>query len=408
MTEALRLGAPHPRETDDLYHYTSASVGLDSILAQMQLRVGLLELTNDPRESRARYPSLSLAAGVTVDDSMALMGNADRLLRRAAKVVCFTRDFELPDAVLHRDEMRGWAHPSLWAHYGGSHAGVCLRFSREALAVRIKRYRASPEGRLFAGAVNYDPNSFNNSALVNFSVEQIDEFGLDAVVIDFIDQYHRHFFFQKHPDWASELEYRWVMVDGRLLPIYVDVSGCVTGIVLGDAFPESRLDAVAKIAEEHGLDVSRVFFRDGRVFRGPQLSPEKLRVSHRRTGGLQARVRALKRAERAATVARRNGEALAAPMLVRLGEAIYDLGVLARTTHDLQVETYGGRVTAIPPIERRRAPGAPVQTSKYESGYLCVVSKPLVTPRSLGSLALVAVKIRSSFSFQAANPWRSA
>jgi hypothetical protein len=39
-----------PQLTDDLYHYTSAEVGVDSVLSQMRFRMGLIECTNDPRE----------------------------------------------------------------------------------------------------------------------------------------------------------------------------------------------------------------------------------------------------------------------------------------------------------------------------------------------------------------------
>ena len=40
--------------TDDLYHYTSSSVALDSVVPQMRLRLGLVEFMNDPYESRPR------------------------------------------------------------------------------------------------------------------------------------------------------------------------------------------------------------------------------------------------------------------------------------------------------------------------------------------------------------------
>jgi hypothetical protein len=58
VAEMMRLAAETPAETDDLYHYTSASVAIDNILTQTQLRLGLIEATNDPRESRPRYPHI--------------------------------------------------------------------------------------------------------------------------------------------------------------------------------------------------------------------------------------------------------------------------------------------------------------------------------------------------------------
>jgi len=47
-----------------LYHYTSATAAVESILPTGQLRLGLFEFTNDPRESKRWYLSASVAEGV--------------------------------------------------------------------------------------------------------------------------------------------------------------------------------------------------------------------------------------------------------------------------------------------------------------------------------------------------------
>src|SRR5450759_3642880 len=140
--------------TDDLYHYTSAEIALDNILAQSQLRLGLVEWMNDPREARPRYPNLQRPDGVPDDGVEDLWEEADRLMRRAAKVACFTLDYELPESALDQNALRGYAHPALWAHYGGAHTGACLRFSRRALAERIEAV-LGPRGQLFHGSVEY-------------------------------------------------------------------------------------------------------------------------------------------------------------------------------------------------------------------------------------------------------------
>jgi hypothetical protein len=176
-----------------------------------------------------------------------------------------------------------------------------------------------------------------------------------------------------------------------LLPIYLDISGCLTGIVLGDAFPETRLEAVSALAQQHNIEVSRVFFRDGRVFRMPQIGAAAQPRAHRRRGTVGYRVGALKRAETRARASHAQAEALGAGMLDSLGQLIRKVGSRAEAEYGFQVEQYS-RVTAIPPNERRRAAGAPKQTSKWESGYLCVISKPAITPRSLN--LSIAVQVR--------------
>lgn len=64
---------------------------------------------------------------------------------------------------------------------------------------------------------------------MGLDVEQIYEFGLDAVVSRYVERYHRELFFEKHSDWASEAEYRWVFVNPEPSPVYVDVSTALTG-----------------------------------------------------------------------------------------------------------------------------------------------------------------------------------
>ncbi len=143
--DLARFAAERPLERDDLYHYTSATVGLDSILAQMQFRLGLLEATNDPRESRPRYPNLSLAHGVARGDPEAVWKEADLYLRRSAKVACFTIDYALPDWALEADRMRGYAHPGLWAVEASAAHDQARDFSAPILArlhELIERVRA--------------------------------------------------------------------------------------------------------------------------------------------------------------------------------------------------------------------------------------------------------------------------
>lgn len=97
-----------PHLTDDLYHYTSADVGVDAILTQMRLRMGLIESTNDPRESRPHYPALAGGVEAGEPDLRSLWEEGDHLLRRSAKVSCLTLDYELPQEALDSDALRGW------------------------------------------------------------------------------------------------------------------------------------------------------------------------------------------------------------------------------------------------------------------------------------------------------------
>jgi len=380
-----------PTLTDDLYHYTSAEIALDSVMTQRQLRLGLLESTNDPRESRARYPNLRLADGVPDEAIDSIWQEADRLVRRAAKVACFTLDFELPDSVLDPSALRGYAHPSLWAHYGGGHAGVSLRFSRRALADRMRGALAS-RGQLFDGAVDYAAEAFRESDVTGFDVEQVDEFGLDAIVVRYIERHHRELFFRKHSDWSSEQEYRWVLVEPEPVAVHVDITDCLTGIVLGDAFPQGRLDTVYQLAEHSGgIDVATVKFHNGRLTLLPGTAPpSRVPRTHRRSGTLRERASALAQAEADAAHAYSRGEQFAARVVDRINAAIREVGDRTRALSAVEVEVHRS-IHAVPLSERRRAAGVSTYATEYEHGAMCVVEN---MPRySVTFVASVAVQV---------------
>lgn len=380
-----------PTLTDDLYHYTSAEIALDSVMTQRQLRLGLLESTNDPRESRARYPNLRLADGVPDEAIDSIWQEADRLVRRAAKVACFTLDFELPDSVLDPSALRGYAHPSLWAHYGGGHAGVSLRFSRGALADRIGGTLAS-RGQLFDGAVDYTPEPFGDLDVTGLDVEQVEEFGLDAIVVRYIERHHRELFFRKHSDWSSEQEYRWVLVEPEPVAVHVDITDCLTGIVLGDAFPQGRLDTVHQLADHWGgLDVATVKFHNGRLnlLPGPA-PPSRAPRTHRRSGTLRERVSALTQAEADAADAHSRGELFAARLVDHIDAAIQEVADRTNALSAVEVEVHRS-INAVPPSERRRAAGVSTYETEYEHGAMCVVEN---LPRcSVTFVASVAVQV---------------
>ncbi len=374
ISEMMRFAAEKPVETDDLYHYTSASVAIDIVLAQMQLRLGLLEATNDPRESRPRYPNLSIAHGVPNDDVQEIWKEADDLLRRNAKVACFTRDYDLPEWSLEQRRLRGYAHPALWAHYGGAHSGVCLKFSRRVLGNRMRNL-LEDRGLLFEGPVQYSSESWSGRANAEgFDLEQINEFGLDAVASAFIERHHQELFFHKHDDWSSEHEYRWVLVAPGLVPVYIDITGCLTGIVLGDGFPEARLRAAHHLADCcGGIDVAQVSFRNGGTILLPSSLPIASGRPYRRSGTIKERVEALADAETNAAAAKARAEDFARPLVSRLQAIIEHVRDQSMRLPAARVETLG-RSLAIPPADRRHKPGVPTFESEVDVGAMCVIT----------------------------------
>jgi Protein of unknown function (DUF2971) len=392
--------------TDDLYHYTSSSVALDSVLPQMRLRLGLVEFMNDPYESRPRYPNLSLAEGVPElgPSHEETMQQADRLLRRVTKVACFTQDYELPESALNPSALRGYAHPALWAHYAADHTGVCLQFSRHALAERMRDQLRI--GSLFDGAVEYRPEVQGIAQAVGLDVEQIHEFGLDVVVTSYVERYRQELFFLKHADWAAEEEYRWVFVNQEPLPAYVNIAGALTGLVLGDAFPEARLDAVYQLANSFNLDVRRVHFFNRWLHILPVAEPPISSPSpHRRSGSFDSRLQQLTEAESEAERASELGEQLAAPVVGQLEALMAQIAATAAALPEIEVALHGSAV-AVPPAERRRAPGVPTYSWSYQKGVMCVVenlprySLTFVASAAVQTVAGDRIKLHAAFELE--------
>ncbi len=86
-----------------------------------------VENANDPREAKDWIMTpISATGGFDPAAYLAAQARFNVRLKRETKLACFSGD----GAAKHnRDEEpldRGWAHPRMWAHYGGGHAGVCL------------------------------------------------------------------------------------------------------------------------------------------------------------------------------------------------------------------------------------------------------------------------------------------
>lgn len=288
------------RQTEHLYHYTSSDAAILGILATQTIRLSPFHGTNDLWESKPLYPSLQGAAEVGSEAvTMDLWDEIDRYIRMHSKVACFTNDWDLPDAVFDKDALRGWSHLSLWAHYGQRHAGVCLRFDRRKLLAAFDAAKGSAIHH-FSGDVRYRAVSLG-AGPEGIDLQQVDEFGADAVALHFSDTHHQELFFSKHIDWANESEFRLVRTDLSPSPFYLDVSDALNGVFLGDAFPEERGPALRAILEPFAsIPVFRLRFHNRRLWCHPfelgsatpaNVTPEPVsRFGGRREGTLVPRI----------------------------------------------------------------------------------------------------------------------
>lgn len=237
-----------------VYHYTTREAALGAILAQGQLRLGLLTWTNDPRESQQWLVDLTKSAPgpFPMDEFFPTIRKADRLIKATTKVACFSRDD--PEGMARPPNehfARGWAHSRMWSQYAGGHSGVCLIFARAALSEAMAGLEE--HGTLWSGPVLYRNRPHLELDASNLSYDAIAERGLEGVVEDHVHRHWEGLFFVKNQDWASEWEYRWVLRSPELRPAFVDVAGTLAGIVVGHSFPATDAAILRHYAEEFGI-----------------------------------------------------------------------------------------------------------------------------------------------------------
>ncbi|WP_456825318.1 DUF2971 domain-containing protein [Cellulomonas sp. P5_E12] len=228
------------------YHYTRAE-RLRQILDGGRLRMGPYASTNDPRETKAWYPSLSVPddeADLAQDEHMRLMADLDGRLRGRAKVLCLTRDAE------PRDELdaifqfrRGYARARMWDQYGDRHAGACLVFDRRRLHSTIVEVSAPAVPRF--GNVRYENRPVGPTGRFNFDLAALRRNGVEAEADTFLREHTRELFFHKNTDWESEQEFRYVVVDDRP-ELFVPIWSSLVAVVLGDAHDADQLPAIRR------------------------------------------------------------------------------------------------------------------------------------------------------------------
>ncbi|MFF4733567.1 DUF2971 domain-containing protein [Streptomyces mirabilis] len=383
--------------TGSLFHYTNDK-GLFGILNSGKLRLSPYQFTNDLWESQPHYPSFSQRSGTGTGPDLALWDEVDRQLRLHTKVGCLTQDVTLPDTVANPDALRGWAHLALWAHYGAGHEGVCLRFDRDRL-VESFLHHSGPASLAFHGPVRY-LGSQHSPAIAGIDLEQVAEFGIDAVSLAYAEASKDHLFFRKHIDWNSESEYRLVVLNESVDYDYVGIRSALTGVVLGRAFPPEHLpDLLAALEPYPGIGIEQIrFFNrglhllpfEGGVERTVRPVSEVEWPAARRNGSLAERLQALRSAETEAEARATAGTLMAEEHVKALEEGIGELTGQLSSWPGTEVETYP-QSRAVPPQEHKASPGVPGEVVHYKHGFMCVVENLPTYSHTLVAAAAVQV-----------------
>ncbi|GAA0493015.1 hypothetical protein Ade02nite_69850 [Paractinoplanes deccanensis] len=389
--DAEMENAPRQR-TGALFHYTNAEAAIFGILRSGTLRLSPFETTNDPWESKPAYPAIAVHHDDRdhADNLQQVWAQIDRSLRLHAKVACLTQDWTFLDPVLDPDALRGWNRLATWAHYGGRHSGICLRFDQEAL-VRAFESTPAPGALLrFHGPVQYIHAA---TPTLGMDLGQIREFGVDAAAVVYARANAEQIFFRKHRDWSNEMEYRLVLVDQSVLPAEIPISAALTGVFLGADFPKSRRPVLRAALEPYPHVEVLELFGPGRSLRAAPiprvaLVDDSSVAPPRRDGTVEERIAALDACNVRAAHLREAAEKSYTEPAQDLMDALMAIAEVTCEWPKTDV-TVGRSTTAVPESQRSRQPGVPGEVVHLETGSFCTVqSLPAGGPTLVAAAAL--------------------
>ncbi len=248
-----------------LFHYTRRETAIEKLFLNGSIRMGPLNLTNDPEESA--LGSFGVATnGMSDEEMFAVMETCHSISTTPVRLACFTEEARNEHG--QRIGLHGYDHGRMWAQYAGVNSGVAIAFSKERLLASTNAHFAGRKGRLLHGPVTY-VDKIESSTAPYFMVdhEEIKTLGLVSYARKKRDEYAKERYLRKTIDWQGEQEYRFVWIDdddnyakdGECIPI----ADSVRSICLGTHFPIPYRSIIKEICDAFHMDVYRVTHEAG-------------------------------------------------------------------------------------------------------------------------------------------------
>jgi len=152
----------------------------------------------------------------------------------------------------------------MWTDYAGRHSGVCLIFDRTKLDEAI-RNAVAPE-TVYADRMTYSEWTPELGEAFTIELDTLGTLGVDRGLLAHIRTYRRELFFHKNLDWASEVEFRWLVFGETPTPEFVRFGDALEGVCVGVNFPGSDERTLWYLAETFGISaIPRLTWFNGRV-----------------------------------------------------------------------------------------------------------------------------------------------
>lgn len=211
-----------------LYHYTSVKTAIDFVLQDRKLRLSSLKKTNDPKETR--FPVIPWTPSPNFKEISEKGKIIRSMFEEYTKVICFTLD-----KAVKKEIIKGYNRPTMWAHYGDNHEGVCLSFKKDLI---LKQIKASIDSRnIIHGKVKYGNSIEKDVKKVRiFTQDDFVSNSLDGVYDEYSKKiFHKikPFFLTKRLDWNPECEYRIIINEFNTDYAYFDFGNALSRIILG-------------------------------------------------------------------------------------------------------------------------------------------------------------------------------
>jgi hypothetical protein len=246
------FGAEAPADPDEwVFHYTTLPAA--RLIAESRtLRLSAMARMNDPREFKVAEPmtvDVNPEQGGLSPDIVRTAIDQIQVRRLSVRAASFTSDSaDGKPRYAARADARGYARPALWAHYGGSHGGVCLVFDRSGVEAAIRNL--FPSACAF-GHVDYpEPTALRDPSRY-LDLGNVRRVGINTAVDDYFRRWQRYLLFTKNRDWSGEREWRSCVLDQPgSEPITIGLPDrVVVGLVLGLDVRREDLEAVQFVGE---------------------------------------------------------------------------------------------------------------------------------------------------------------
>ena len=261
---------------NEVFHYTTNCKAL-KILISKQLRLGQLEFTNDPKESKLWVGSLEILGIIDQNTGKILVEvqhEINRIKSKEWKVLCVSKNHPEIDKIPLTDReikkhyfplfMSGDCLPRMWASYASEnnkHTGVCIKLRRDKLDQKIiKKFKNGY--KVFRGNIEYDDEKFFKPPKWQFEVSQ-ESSERKQKIRNHLFEHYRHYFLLKSQDWETENEFRWLIHSEEEYPEYVSIEGLIDAVMLGADISKDDEGCIRKVCQDLSIEVIKIGWVNG-------------------------------------------------------------------------------------------------------------------------------------------------